>query len=180
MTQERIDINEIMSIIPHRYPFLLVDRIIEIDLNIDQDYWTINWEPAGVVNCDTCAFVNLYSDRSTDVAIKLLSDDGCLYNISFFVNVNEISDTVIPNIFSPNGDGFNDYFTVGLEDLASYSIMVFDRWGNRVYTSVNASISWDGTFNGKDVEQGVYTFIISFRGRDGDPHFLTGDVTVIR
>ncbi|MBS1531854.1 MAG: gliding motility-associated C-terminal domain-containing protein, partial [Bacteroidetes bacterium] len=86
---------------------------------------------------------------------------------------------VIPNTFTPNGDGINDYWNItGLSAYQQASIDVFDRYGQKVFHSIGYGVPWDGTVGGKAVPYGVYYYIIN-------PNFsglrvLSGNVTVIR
>jgi gliding motility-associated-like protein len=85
---------------------------------------------------------------------------------------------VIPNVFSPNGDGKHD--TWRIEYLNKYpfcTVDVFDRNGQPVYHSYRYDSEWDGTYNGKPVPMGVYYYVIKPNsGREP----ITGSVTVIR
>lgn len=72
----------------------------------------------------------------------------------------------VPNAFTPNGDDLNERFTVKHSEdceMLSYNIKIFDRWGQLVFESDDASFSrsWDGTLDGKPVQQGVYMYKIS-------------------
>jgi gliding motility-associated-like protein len=69
----------------------------------------------------------------------------------------------IPNVFTPNGDGNNDYFMINAKHLNSYSIVIYNRWGKKVFESNNVSQSWDG----KNVEDGTYYYIIKALGMNG-------------
>ena len=64
------------------------------------------------------------------------------------------------------------------------TLKVYDRWGNKVYESNEGLESWDGKFNGRYVEQGVYTFVFNYTALDEDENefeeVIAGDVTVIR
>jgi gliding motility-associated-like protein len=68
----------------------------------------------------------------------------------------------MPNGFSPNGDGQNDYFIVpGLDQLGTSKLMVFNRWGNEVFHSDNYQNDWDGkNMNGEDLTEDTYYYII--------------------
>ena len=82
-----------------------------------------------------------------------------------FCNIN------IPNIITPNGDGVNDFFFIGGITPQTWNLEVFNRWGNMVFKS-NA---YNNDFNGKDLTDGVYFYILS--SPDGD--VFTGNVSVI-
>jgi gliding motility-associated-like protein len=67
----------------------------------------------------------------------------------------------VPNVFSPNSDGFNDFFTIPGLPIGS-SLHVFNRWGNEVFNSDNYLNNWDGkTSTGIDVSDGIYFYVIN-------------------
>jgi gliding motility-associated-like protein len=72
-----------------------------------------------------------------------------------------ITELDIPNVFTPNGDGYNDYFEVTTDGVTVYEFTVFTRTGARVYHSLSPRIFWDGKSNGgKDLKEGVYYYVI--------------------
>ncbi len=95
---------------------------------------------------------------------------------------------IVPNIISSNGDEMNDDFKVFTKwwyEAGIIEYMIFDRWGSLIYDAKNFSIHndsywWDGTFNGKPVELGVYVYLIKVRHENDDIEVLSGDVTVVR
>jgi len=89
----------------------------------------------------------------------------------------------VPNAFSPNADGHNDVFKITPTCVMyKYKLMIYNRWGQMIYKSYNLDNSWDGTYNGKAADVGVYNYIIEAIPEDpqkGEVH-LKGDVTLIR
>lgn len=72
-----------------------------------------------------------------------------------------ITELDIPNVFTPNGDGYNDYFEVTTDGTTIYEFTVFTRTGARVYHSLSPRIFWDGKSNGgEDLKEGVYYYVI--------------------
>ena len=113
---------------------------------------------------------------------------GCVDDDQIIVRVDR-SNVVIytPNIFSPNGDGSNDYFKPQSSDAISAlrEMMIYDRWGNLVYFAESiADLSmwqgWDGKFNGGDAITGVYVYIATYIALDGEEEVVSGDITIIR
>ena len=92
----------------------------------------------------------------------------------------------IPNVFSPNGDGINDSFTVSFGpdlDVIGMTGSIFDRWGNLVFSSDANAFTWDGVFDGEPVQPGVYVYLIKVTymlGAQEEVRVFSGDVTVIR
>lgn len=94
----------------------------------------------------------------------------------------------IPTAFTPDGDGTNDYFAFE-GPRPPIKLSVFDRWGKMVYYSANYQNNWDGTYQGQDVEAGVYTYLIEYLyvnpnatqpDQKGSPQQIRGVVTIIR
>lgn len=80
----------------------------------------------------------------------------------FNSTVSSCEDIVIPNIFTPNGDGINDYFEISYLGSQSFSIQIFNRWGHLVFESPHPGYAWDGRSNSGEIHpNGVYFYVIS-------------------
>ena len=103
----------------------------------------------------------------------------CVTSDTVVVGYTYESCLVIPNAFSPNGDGFNDYWMIeGLELYPNAEIRIYDRWGTRVYYSPNAMDDpWDGTFDGRVLPIDSYHYIIDLQTDDPG---IKGNVTIVR
>lgn len=112
---------------------------------------------------------------STDQATNIGADD-----------CDDAVDIFIPNVFSPNGDGVNDVFTVSFNedaDIISVEGDIFDRWGNHVYYSNQDPFTWDGSFNDKPMNPAVFVYRFTIVYSDGITTVtkkLTGDVTLVK
>jgi gliding motility-associated-like protein len=70
-------------------------------------------------------------------------------------------DLAIPNVFTPNGDGINDFFEVETDGVTVYEFSIFTRTGTRIYYSHSPRIFWDGKSNGGlDLKEGIYYYVI--------------------
>lgn len=85
----------------------------------------------------------------------------------------------IPNAFTPNNDGLNDYFEIKGTGAEKFSIEIFDRWGNQVFESLDINHSWDGTHNGQRAMLGVYTYKIWY-GSGNESEVIYGSVTLVQ
>ncbi|MDF1673959.1 MAG: gliding motility-associated C-terminal domain-containing protein, partial [Vicingaceae bacterium] len=93
----------------------------------------------------------------------------------------EPSALIIPNVFTPNGDGQNDVFTVDGTNLISVNCEVYNRWGQLMYSWDNVKGAWDGrTLSGSEVPDGTYFYIIQAEGDDGTEYFQKGGFSLIR
>tara|TARA_B110000091_G_scaffold36264_1_gene38796 strand:- start:21408 stop:26768 length:5361 start_codon:yes stop_codon:yes gene_type:complete len=90
----------------------------------------------------------------------------------------------VPNVFTPNGDGLNDTFEPKMSNIESYKIMIFNRWGDLIFTSYDPSNQWDGTVNSNEVQIDVYVYKIVVKGfsqiGDLDLKELVGTVTILK
>ncbi len=86
----------------------------------------------------------------------------------------------LPNAFSPNGDGQNDFFLVRGRGVQSIVLRVFNRWGEKVFETNNINIGWDGTFKGEPQEMDVYAWTLNAVLDGNIPVFKSGNVTLVR
>ena len=83
----------------------------------------------------------------------------------FKVSIQE-SQLLVPNVFTPNGDGMNDEFRVLYRSLREYHIWVYNRWGKLVYESTDPAQGWDGTIGNRPAAEGAYYYVIRAIGTD--------------
>lgn len=84
-----------------------------------------------------------------------------------------------PNAFSPNDDGVNDIWKVSYRSLIDFHCEIFNRNGQPIYSFDNPADGWDGTWNGKKVKSGVYYYVITATGADGQKYKKSGDINII-
>lgn len=88
----------------------------------------------------------------------------------------------IPNAFSPNGDGLNDYFTGTGMEIILFQMQIFDRWGMLIFETENMQTGWDGTVNGGSsvAQEDVYIYKIKVKDFKNKVHEYIGHVTLIK
>jgi gliding motility-associated-like protein len=112
--------------------------------------------------------------------IKLsVSNLTCSFSDSLTVIVSE-SALYVPDVFTPNGDGFNDEFRVAYKSLISFQCWVYNRWGRQVYYWNDPTKGWDGNINGKKAVPGPYFYVIKALGSDKKVYKLSGDINLLR
>ena len=134
------------------------------------------WTPAIGLSNDTIVDPIASPTESTKYTLVVTSKDGCA--VADEVNVTVHIDPMIPNVFSPNGDGINDTWSIKyLETFVKATIRIFNRGGQQVFFSNQYTTPWDGRFHNVDVPVGVYYYIIEpNNGRNR----YTGSVTLLR
>jgi gliding motility-associated-like protein len=102
------------------------------------------------------------------------------------VSVIECPDTVetplvyLPNVFSPNNDGYNDVFYLRGESISQMDLKIYNRWGELVFESNDLSIGWDGKYKGKEYAEGVYFYVAEVTFANGEVQEKKGSITLIR
>lgn len=145
------------------------------------------WTPANGLSCDDCPTPWASPLSTTRYRLRILDLNGCPAEAHVLVPISRRRLLYAPNIFSPNGDGQNDRFTLygNRAVLNIRSLQVFDRWGNLVFSGQDLkpndeSIGWDGSFRGQAVMPGVYVWQAVVAFLDGVEEVFAGDVTVTR
>lgn len=88
---------------------------------------------------------------------------------------------IMPTGFTPNGDGINDVFKVKYPfPVKEFHLMVYNRWGNKVFETIKMNEGWDGTFRGEPSVQSTYVWVISFVDMNNKPGQLKGIITLLR
>ncbi len=164
----------------------------------------LSWYPSGVVadsipGCSACVAGDSLTVTPfyTTYYVVQYGLNGCYAYDTVLVNVNFANQVqvVLPNSFSPNGDGENDYFKVltnvdadgnftnGFVEggaLAEIDLRIFNRFGQQVFRTTDVNEGWDGTLKGKEMNPATYTYILNFRTIDGRSGSRKGNVTLFR
>ena len=91
------------------------------------------------------------------------------------------SKLVMPNTFTPNGDGHNDIFKAKeYRNLSEFHAYIFNRWGQKLYEWTDPAEGWDGTYHGSEVKTGVYFVLVKARGTDDVIYNIRKDVNLLR
>ena len=113
----------------------------------------------------------------------IVASNPCVTVIdSIFVNFDDCGPVLfIPNTFSPNSDGLNDVFEIGaIKNISKLNIMIFNRWGQKLFESNSANFEWNGKYNGKECPEGVYYWVINYEDIFGKSHEANGTVSLLR
>jgi gliding motility-associated-like protein len=126
----------------------------------------------------------IFTDAGEYAAVLIVtSDHGCRDTIVKPILVGEDFGLYVPDAFTPNGDGLNDIFTAKGVGVAKFSMNIFDRWGELLYSTNSIENGWDGKFHsrgGETVKQDVYVWKISATDLQGKVHEMAGTVTLMK
>jgi gliding motility-associated-like protein len=144
------------------------------------------WTPANDLSCDDCPSPWAKPLYSRHYTVRVEDEDGCVAEERILVQVSRKRNIYPPNIFSPNQDGENDYFTLYAKGVVEIrKLAIFDRWGEELFVRErflpnDESLGWDGTFKGEPMNPGVYVWYAEVLFPDGEYEVIYGDVTILR
>lgn len=119
-----------------------------------------------------------YADAgSYTIVLTVTNAAGCTDTATAVIDAT--GGIIIPNIFTPNGDGFNDNWFVITGTLSEYGLHIFNRWGELVFDSADQTEMWDGKFKGKDCSDGTYYYILQAKTQRTD-YSTTGHLLLTR
>jgi len=152
-----------------------------------EDLINIQWTPASLLSCDTCLNTSVSTLGNQTLQLTVVHINGCVAHAALNVIVVSKPKIYIPNTFSPNGVGYNDFFNLYSNDRVAsiLELNIFDRWGDHIYQGLNlnpndSSSGWDGKFRGKEMSSGIFVYYFKLLMTDGTVLTKYGDITLLR
>ena len=129
------------------------------------------WSPADGLDHPDVANPVITMDTTTTYFVKATDPNGCVAfdTITIKPAISASTAFVMPNAFTPNGDGHNDCF--GIQrwgEVVVEQFAVYNRWGGCVFTTGNPSDCWDGSYRGQPMPAGTYVYVIRARTACGE------------
>jgi gliding motility-associated-like protein len=175
-TNQQVTVNPSPTVSPGPDLVVLEGGQVTLGATASGDSLTYQWTPSTGLNYDN--ILNPVASPADNTTYKLTVTNplGCSATAEIAVSV--LKSPIIPNTFTPNGDGINDTWDIQyLNEYHFCTVNIFTRYGEKVFTSVGYGIPWDGKYRGADLPQGTYYYIINpGNGRK----VLSGSVTIIR
>ncbi|AFL84002.1 PDK repeat-containing protein [Belliella baltica DSM 15883] len=164
-------------------PQVFVNDSIQFESFIATDFISWGWDFGDGRVCKDKDPVHTFK-KAGEYEVKLTAFD--IYGCST-VEVNTVQVlsngelVVMPNAFTPNGDGLNDKFLPVMKGVSSFEMNIFNHWGEHLYSEAGLEINgWDGYFKGSLLPQGNYVYKITYTNPEGNVINKTGGVTLIR
>ena len=110
----------------------------------------------------------------------VINQFGCTDQIVHDVIITPVITLYIPNAFTPNSNRKNDLFYAYGEGIAEFEMVVFNRWGEYLFRSQDMTVGWDGTYNGVEVPNDVFVYVVNYIGIDNSNGTKRGMVTVVK
>jgi gliding motility-associated-like protein len=144
---------------------------------------TYNWTPAINHTCPNCQSTTVQPGSTTLYTVIATDTNGCIAQDTVTVKVIADYNIFTPNAFTPNGDGNNDYLQIfgNLAGVKKLDLMIFNRWGEKVYETNDVNFQWDGRFKGDLIESSVLVYVMKIVHLDGyNQKVFKGSITILR
>ncbi|MDT8412833.1 MAG: PKD domain-containing protein [Vicingaceae bacterium] len=143
---------------------------------------TYTWSPINNLSCVLCQSTTVIQPTETGIYIVAYeAENGCVVFDTVTVTIDMQFNIGVPSAFTPNGDGSNDILLVrGIKGIESLTFSIYNRYGQEVFFTNDKTEGWNGTHNGKQVNPGVFVYIVKATLLDGTIRELKGNVTLIR
>lgn len=154
---------------------LFYNQVQFTDNSIGASQW--DWDfTDGTSSTDVNPF-HVFSEGDFGVVLTVTNNFGCTDTATAFIHAG--GTLLVPNIFSPDLDGINDFFEVIVPDVEEYHLLIFNRWGNVMFESNAPSIQWNGEFEGTPCAEGTYFSILSIKQGNYQEQ-LEGTIQLVR
>ncbi len=142
------------------------------------------WSPPDFLSCTDCQNPIASPPYSMTYCVSS-PNEVCIAKTCISINVEtgcQGRELSLPNAFSPNGDGNNDEYCLRgwNECIAEFKIIIYNRWGEKVYESEKTEFCWDGSYKGKTQETEVFVYMLKAKLKDGTQISKNGNITLLR
>lgn len=147
----------------------------------------IEWTPAENLDCSRCLYPYVTAWEDKRYILDITDVNGCKGRAETTIKVSGKLPVYIPNSFTPNRDGINDFFTLYHADIIQRILKfeIYDRWGELMYDARNIEPSselarWDGTFKGEKLSPAVFIYLIEIELKNGRRKTFSGDISLLK
>ncbi|MCX7955293.1 MAG: gliding motility-associated C-terminal domain-containing protein, partial [Bacteroidales bacterium] len=141
---------------------------------------TYEWIPSTDLSCSKCNNPIASPLVSTEYCV-VGTQNGCRDSVCIEIVVDQnCGELFVPEAFSPNGDGRHDRWGIRGRCIKEIELVIFDRWGEKIFETFDPSEEWDGTYKGKPLDTDVYVFFARVVLLTGEEKRFKGDITLIR
>ncbi|NNE56267.1 MAG: T9SS type B sorting domain-containing protein, partial [Flavobacteriales bacterium] len=124
--------------------------------------------------------VNYTQPGDYTITLDIVNEGNCPDSASRDICILPPTPIFIPDIFSPNNDGFNDLLFVRGQGIVEMNFLVYDRWGQLMFEATHPDQGWDGQHRGKPSPSGIYVYHLWVALNDGTREEFKGDITLLR
>lgn len=155
----------------------------EVVLEITKGF-TYKWMPEKYLDCYNCYLVHSKPDSNISYVVEVKDSLGCVRILKVSIKILfpecDSSTYFIPNAFSPNQDQVNDIFYVRANNVEKVFLVIYDRWGEKLFESRDLKVGWDGTYKGISLPPDVYAYYCELYCIGGKKIIHKGNVSLLK
>jgi len=140
---------------------------------------TVLWALDAALSCTICQST-IASPTDTQKYLLSATKDNCTLNSEVKVTVIKSFFLYVPDAFTPNSDTRNDVFKVYINSTNTFRLEIYNRYGEKIFVSIDPSKGWDGTYKGSKQPIGVYNYIIVYQTDTKQQKSIKGSIVLIR
>ncbi|HNV99274.1 MAG TPA: choice-of-anchor L domain-containing protein [Chitinophagales bacterium] len=140
-----------------------------------------SWSPSTYLDDPNSENPICTPEATTTYTVTVTTDIGCVFTDQVTVFVLYDAEVYVPGAFSPNDDNVNDVFYAEyLGAIGSWSLNIYNRWGELVFSSTDPVAVWNGKVNDEPQPMGTYVYVLNYADLDGDAGTIQGNVVLVR
>ena len=159
----------------------LINPVVTFTSNSNESNLTYEWLTGDGAIYNIPVFTHTYADSGIfQVVMNVTNEYGCPGSTMHTIVITPRYILRIPTAFTPNSDGLNDKFKIQGNGVKEFSIVIYDRWGMKVFESKDINYSWDGTIYGQPAHPGVYVYHTYFCDENDEVSKQTGSILIAK
>jgi gliding motility-associated-like protein len=151
---------------------------VQLDAEGSSDLGSYTWSPTEYLSCVNCQEPISTTPTTMTYEVDFIDENGCEASDDVTIYFEGI--IYVPNTFTPDGRGNNEYFFPKGGNIKTFEMLIFNRWGEVVYESYDFNGKWDGTYNGLPCPDGTYVWKIMYEDVAGNKEEIHGHVNLLR
>ncbi len=153
---------------------------IDLSTGADSGRWVVNGVDSATYQLGVNPTMKFDSTGTFSVMLIVSNAGGCVDTFATEICILEPLTLFMPNAFTPQGDNINDVFTGKGRGVVKFELSIYNRNNQRIFNCADLFCGWDGTYEGKQVMNGVYAYIVDATFNTGEKFRKSGTVTLIR
>ena len=166
MHQSELDVSDVTA--DFEYEYINDYEVVFHNKSWSEDsiqYFDWNISEAGITSIEESPIINMPDGQAYDVELTATNDHSCIDVATVLVKPEY--HLYIPTSFTPNDDGNNETWKIESLGIREMRLEIYDRWGNKLFTTTDKDFEWDGKVGGERVAMGAYTWrIVLFTDND--------------
>lgn len=140
-----------------------------------------SWSPSVGLNCTDCPNPVASPAATTNYCVYVANSNGCVDSACVTVIVEyNCTPIYVPNAFSPNGDNENDFFYIYGNCISEMKLIIYNRWGEKVFETTEQKNGWNGEFRGNMEDSAVFSYYFEYSLLNGERKNKKGNISLMR